>query len=231
MRINVLQLIPGAAAAEGVAVIIDVFRAFTVEAYIMNNGAKRLFAAGEKELAYKAKKEDGGVILIGERKGVMLPGFDYGNSPSGIENADFSGKTVVHTTSAGTQGIANAVNADLILTGALVNARATAEYIKRLNPQTVSLVCMGLEAKRPTEEDDLCAFYIKALLEGKRPDLTSAVERLSRTSGAKFFDPAKSCVFPRKDFFLCTKPDVFGFALSAERAENGMHRIKKIEVY
>ena len=230
MRINILRMLPGAEAAEGVAVIIDVFRAFTVEAYIMNNGAGRLFAAGEKELAYQAKKEDGGVILIGERKGVMLPGFDYGNSPSGIENADFSGKTVVHTTSAGTQGIANAVNADLILTGALVNAKATAEYIKRLDPQTVSLVCMGLEAKRPAEEDELCAEYIKALLEGRRIDLTKGIERLKHTSGAKFFDPAKNCVFPKEDFFLCTELDRFNFVLKAERGENGLDQIKKIDI-
>ena len=74
------------------------------------------------------KKRD--CILIGERHGKILPGFDYGNSPSQIENIDFSKKTILHTTSAGTQGISNAKNAKEILTGSLVNARAIAQYIK-----------------------------------------------------------------------------------------------------
>lgn len=50
-------------------------------------------------------------------------------------------KTVIHTTSAGTQGIVNAVKADKIITGSLINAKAIAEYIKNLltgdkNPQS-----------------------------------------------------------------------------------------------
>ena len=46
---------------------------------------------------------------------------------------DLKEKTIIHTTSAGTQGIANAINAEEILTGSLVNAKAIAEYIKRNN--------------------------------------------------------------------------------------------------
>jgi 2-phosphosulfolactate phosphatase len=45
---------------------------------------------------------------MGERKGKKLPGFDYGNSPTEIQAIDFSGKTVIQTTSAGTQGFADA---------------------------------------------------------------------------------------------------------------------------
>lgn len=47
----------------------------------------------------------------------------------------------MHTTSAGTKGI--------------VNAKAIAEYIKVKEPKEVSLVCMGLDALKETEEDNL----------------------------------------------------------------------------
>ena len=124
-------MVEGAKQATGLTVIIDVFRAFTVEAYLMNNGADKIIPVGDSEIAYKYKKEDPNIILVGERHGKIMPGFDYGNSPSQIENIDFSGKTIVHTTSAGTQGIANASNADVILTGSLVNAKAIANYIKQ----------------------------------------------------------------------------------------------------
>ena len=40
MNIKILKLIEGAKKAEGLTVIIDVFRAFTVACYAFNNGAR-----------------------------------------------------------------------------------------------------------------------------------------------------------------------------------------------
>ena len=42
MNIQILELIEGAKAAKGLTVIIDVFRAMTVEAYVIQNGAARV---------------------------------------------------------------------------------------------------------------------------------------------------------------------------------------------
>ena len=61
---------------------------------------------------------------MGERKGKKLPGFDYGNSPTEIQTIDFSGRIVIQITSAGTQGFANAKDADEVISGSLVNAEA-----------------------------------------------------------------------------------------------------------
>ncbi len=61
----------------------------------------------------------------------MVEGFDFGNSPTDISQADVRGKTIVHTTSAGTQGLTNASGADVVLTGSLVNAAAICEYISQ----------------------------------------------------------------------------------------------------
>ena len=222
-------MVEGAKQATGLTVIIDVFRAFTVEAYLMNNDADKIIPVGDSEIAYNYKKEDPNIILVGERHGKIMPGFDYGNSPSQIENIDFSGKTIVHTTSAGTQGIANASNADVILTGSLVNAKAITNYIKQNNYNDISLVCMGLEAKSQTEEDNLCAYYIKSLLENKPMDLTEEIEKLKYTSGSKFFDVNQQDVFPKKDFFLSTEVDKFNFVLKLEKDEkNNIDYIKKI---
>ena len=220
MNIEILHMVDGAKKARGITVIIDVFRAFSVEAYFFASGVKEIIPVGDVNLAYKLKDKNPDFILAGERKGKILPGFDVGNSPSDIIKLDCSGKTVVHTTSAGTQGIANAVNADEILGAALVNAKATAEYIKRKSPENVSLVCMGLEALSQTEEDNLCAFYIKSLLEEKEIDLKTEIENLKSTSGAKFFDKAQNDVFPEEDFYLCTQVDKFDFVM--HMSENGV---------
>lgn len=230
MEINILQLVEGAKAARGLTVIIDVFRAMTVEAYIMRGNAAALYPVGDKDLAYRYKEEHPEAILVGERNGVMLPGFDFGNSPSQVKNVDFTGKTVVHTTSAGTQGTANAKGASEIITGALVNAKAIARYIRKKNPETVSLVCMGLNAERPIEEDTLCAEYIRSLLLGDPIDPRKEIPHLKETSGAKFFDPKNSTVFPEEDFHLSVEPDVFDFVLRVETDANGFQSVKKIEV-
>jgi len=223
-------MVEGAKEATGIAVIIDVFRAFTVETYIMNNGAKILIPVGDMKIAYNYKEQNQNCILIGERHGKILPGFDYGNSPSQIKNVDFSEKTVIHTTSAGTQGIDNAKKADEVLTGSLVNAKAIAEYIRRKNPKEVSLVCMGLEAKAQTEEDNLCAYYIKNLLENNEIDIKEEIENLKVTSGAKFFDKNQQDVFPEEDFYLSTEIDKYNFVLKVEKDDNGMNYIKKINM-
>lgn len=229
MEIRILQLIEGAKKAEGVTVVIDVFRAFSLEAYMMAAGAKTVIPVGDADLAYRLKQENPEMILAGERGGKIMPGFDLGNSPTDLINGvDVQGKTVVHTTSAGTQGIANAVHAERILCGSLVNAKATADYIRSLNPQIVSLVCMGLEAKEPTEEDTLCAEYIKSLLEGTSIDLEAGIENVKVTSGAKFFDKEQNDVFPQTDFSYCTQVDKFDFAL--ELVEMGDEEIAHVEM-
>lgn len=225
MKIKILHMVEGAKKARGVTVIIDVFRAFTVEAYLMNNGADKIIPTDDIEKALEYKRHDPNIVLIGERHGVKLPGFDFGNSPSQIENISFKGKTIVHTTSAGTKGIMNAKNSEEILTGSLVNAKAISEYIKLKNPKEVSLVCMGLDALKETEEDNLCACYIKSLLESKNVNIEKEISDLKNTSGAKFFDERLQEIFPTLDFYLSTELNKFDFVL---KYDNGC--IKKIKM-
>lgn len=46
MEIRILELIEGAKKAEGLTVIIDVFRAFSLECYLYARGASAVFPAG-----------------------------------------------------------------------------------------------------------------------------------------------------------------------------------------
>lgn len=227
MNIRILELIEGAQAAKGLTVIIDVFRAMTVEAYVINNGAKDLIPMGSIEDAYRYRDEHPGTLLMGERGGKKCEGFDFGNSPTAVKDFDFAGKTVVHTTSAGTQGIANATHASEILTGSMVNAKAIAEYIKKSGADEVSLVCMGLAGVKNTVEDRMCAEYIKAMVEGTPFDLAPWVEKCKTDDGKKFFDPEKQEVFPETDFHLSVEADRFDFVLRVVTGPDGlMHTVR-----
>ena len=126
MNIEIYHLLEGADQAQGLAVVIDVFRAFSLECYLFSRGVQKIYAVGREETAWELKREHPEYLMAGERGGVILPGFDYGNSPSQTEHADFRGKILIHTTSAGTQGLVHtcAAGADEIITGSLVNASA-----------------------------------------------------------------------------------------------------------
>jgi len=230
MNIKIIHSARNAMDATGLTVVIDVFRAFSVEAYLISQNAQRIIPVGEKEVAYDFKKKNKDIILVGERNGIKLPDFDYGNSPTQIENIDFSGKTIVHTTSAGTQGLIRSINADEIITGSLVNAKAIVKYIKDNNYNDVSLLCTSWQNPDYEEEDTICAKYIKAMLEGKPYDIDSKIEELRHTGGAKFFNEELKDVFTKKDFELCTKLNIFNFVLRYNRIDKEYGDITKIDV-
>ena len=219
MNVRIMQLLEGARAAKGVAVIIDVFRAFSVESYLFAHGVNKIIPVADLKIAYEYKEKNPDFLLAGERGGAMCDGFDFGNSPAQVVGKDLSGKTVVHTTSAGTQGLFGAKDAEVVLGASLVNAAATAKYIKDNGFSDVTLVCMGLAGEEETEEDNLCAEYIKSILMGEPISLEAGIENLKVTSGAKFFDK-ENTVFPEEDFYMCTKTDCFDFVLKLKKPEH-----------
>ena len=222
IEISIYHLLEGAREARGLTVIIDVFRAFSLECYLYRMGASEVRPVGllEEALSFRRKWED--CVLIGERHGSKCEGFDFGNSPSRITPEDVAGKIIIHTTSAGTQGIVNAAYADELLTGSLVNAKAIAQYILKRQPEQVSLVCMGNSGTRPAAEDELCAEYIKSLLLGQEmPDIEERIADLQFHGGEHFFDPEKQEAFPQPDFWLCIRKNQFPFVLLVEKDEHG----------
>ena len=227
MNIQILQLVEGARQARGITVVIDVFRAFSTACYVIDKGAEKIIAVGEVETAFKLKEEHPAYILMGERNEIMIPGFDFGNSPYQVEHIDFKGKTIVQTTSAGTRGLVNVTGADEILTGSFVNADAIVRRIQSRNPEEVSLVCMGYSAEHPIEEDTYCAEYIRNGLQGLQTDYESITDNIRETSGARFFVPENQDHAPSTDFYLCLNLNRFDFVLKAVRVGDGIvHLIK-----
>jgi 2-phosphosulfolactate phosphatase len=230
MDIRILQLIDGARQAKGLAVIIDVFRAFSIACYVFGNGARRIIPVDDLARAYQLKKQHPSFLLMGERNGIKQPGFDYGNSPTEIEHVDFNDQTVIHTTSAGTQGIANAQHAEEIITGSFCNAGAIIGYIRSRGFKQVSLVCMGQAARESSDEDTLCAQLIKDSLEGKTPDFQGIRTYLSGYHTArKFFNPEIAWA-PERDFDLCLDLNRFDFVLKVGSAPDGFRSLQKVAV-
>jgi len=227
MKVIIESLIKGAKKAKGLTVLIDVFRAFTTVAYVMDNHAERIIPVGELEKAFNLKRENPSYILMGERKGLKVEGFDYGNSPYEIKNIDFTGKTVIMTTSAGTQGIINAKNADEIILGNFVNIQSTIAYIKKVNPAVVTLVALGGSESKIRDEDELCAEYIKQKLEGKNLAFNKVKSYLKEYKSALKFFNIKKPEFPKGDFDCAMDIDKFKFVLKVVEKDNELFIVKE----
>ena len=231
MKTEIFHLIEGAERAEGLTVVIDVFRAFSMECYLYAAGAEEVRPVGSLEETFAWRERDPGCVLVGERHGRRVEGCDLGNSPSSVVPEKIRGKRIIHTTSAGTQGIIHAVHADEIITGSFVNAEAIVRYIRRKDPEKVSLVCMGKEGLEPAEEDELCAVCLRDMLAGAEPPgLRERLKKLRTGGGSHFFVPGLQDVYPEKDFWMCIDLNRFDFVLQAERDGDGLvSRVRRAE--
>ncbi|MGD8848258.1 MAG: 2-phosphosulfolactate phosphatase [Anaerolineales bacterium] len=202
--------------AAGLVVVIDVLRAFSTAAYAFAAGADSIMVVEMLEEAFQLKEHDPDLILIGEKSGWSVEGFDYGNAPSEVIGEDLSGKRMVMRTSAGTQGVVRAKNAETILAAGLVCAKATAEYICQQAPNLVSFIITGTGEEGFGDEDQACADYISDLVLGHPSNKQKLKERVFNSGwGKRFGNPAFPFLNPvDKDY--CTRIDTFNFYMLYE---------------
>ena len=217
-RILRKQLLAGARQAEGVAVVIDVMRAFTCAPLMFHLGAEEIVLVAEPEAALELKAKEG-CLAVGEVGGKDIPGFDLGNSPSRILAAGralFAGRTVVQRTSAGVTGaLAAARRSDVVILGSYVTASAIARYVRRLSPPppVVSLVAMG--AGEVTPDDEACADYVEHLLTGRPYDHVAALHRIVEHWCTQKHLRGDRNHFPPADPIYCLQRDLFDFVIVA----------------
>jgi 2-phosphosulfolactate phosphatase len=214
MEISIHSLLEGATRAAGTVAVIDVFRAFTTAAITLANGASRIIMVASVEEALALRDGGIGQVCMGEVYGRAPEQFDFGNSPFEVCEIDFSGKTIIQRTSAGTQGIVAAAGlAECLYASSLVTADATVCAMIAGSPDRVSLVAMGDNGRKRTDEDELCAIHLRNRLEG-RPSDPEAVRRLILASGevARFHDPARPHLHP-EDVDIALDIDRYDFAI------------------
>jgi 2-phosphosulfolactate phosphatase len=229
-RVEVLHHLDGARRAAGVAVILDVFRAFTLAPCAIARGARSILPVGTADEAWALKRTDPTLLLAGESDGRPLPGFDFSNSPAAMLRQQLRGRTLVLRTSAGVQGLLAANQAEEVITGSFVNAAAIVAWLQARRASRVSLVAMGWNACEPAAEDEACAAYLAACLRGESPDFEAIRTRLrADPSGAKFFDPSQPW-FPPEDFEACLRLSAYPFVLRRARDAGGRLCLERVDV-
>lgn len=184
MEISIKSCLSGSKSAEGVTVIIDVFRSSNTIIACLMQGAECIFPVACVEEALRLKKAHPDYLLFGEIGGRPPVGFDCDNSPFKVSGLKLGKKQIILTTSAGTKGILGAERSEEILVGSFANAGTIINYLRKTNPPKVSLVAIGLEAHKTATEDGLCAAYIKERLEGKTPVFKKIKDQILKSAGS-----------------------------------------------
>jgi 2-phosphosulfolactate phosphatase len=222
VNIELSSLLHGAQHAEGVVIVIDVFRAFTTAAVAFAQGVEKIILVAEVEEALALRNQGKGQLCVGEVGGRKPEGFDFGNSPYELSQAaGLSGQTLIQSTRAGTVGVAAAQKAETLYLGSFVIATATVKAVLAQTPVLVSIVAMGAEARQRTDEDEQCALYLRNLFQGRRPnpDAVSHLVRMGQEA-QKYDDPALPHFHP-EDKALALQIDKYDFALRVRR-EDGL---------
>jgi 2-phosphosulfolactate phosphatase len=219
MEIRLTSLLQGAQEATGTTIIIDVFRAFTTAAVAFDRGAAQIVLVAEVEEALALRRQGVGDLCMGEVDGRKPAGFDFGNSPYEVSQAELVGKTLIQSTRAGTVGASATKGTEALYLGSFVIAAATARAVLQHAPPLVTIVAMGRAATQRTDEDEQCALYLRNLLQGRRPSLEAVTQLvLIGQEAQKYSDPTQPQYHPQ-DRALALQIDRYPFALCVTRTE------------
>ena len=134
---------------DSIVVVIDVLRATSAMCTAFHHGVEKMIpvASLEEAASYKAQ----GFMVGAERNGIAIEGFDFGNSPYSYMSEKIKGKTVVISTTNGTQAIEAARKASRVVIGSFTNITALCNWLNTQN-KNVLLLCSGWKNKFNLED-------------------------------------------------------------------------------
>lgn len=188
-----------------IVVVIDVLRATSAICAGLANGVKAIIPVDTIDKAIEFQKK--GYLVGAERKGQIVEGFDFGNSPYSFMNEKFIGKEIVLTTTNGTKSIEISKNIDTVVIGSLLNLDKLTSWLTKQNKNVLCL-CSGWQDKFNLE-DSICAGAI--------------VDKL--LDSGKYYSEEDSTI-SAKYLFTQSKKSSFGFL----KASSHRRRLRKLNL-
>jgi 2-phosphosulfolactate phosphatase len=187
-----------------IVVVIDVLRATSAICAAFEHGVASIIPVPTIEEAQTYK--DQGYLAGAERKGQIVEGFDFGNSPFSYMKEEFRGQEVVLTTTNGTKALHMArESAYQVVLGSFLNLTSLSNWLKSQD-KNVLLLCAGWKDKFNLE-DTLFA---------------GAVVNLLRKDFIHFDD---SCV-AAEDMYLLAKNDLRTYLYKSSHS----HRLEQLNI-
>lgn len=202
-----------------VVVVVDVLRATSCMVAGLASGVEKIIPVATVEEALEGQKH--GFLTAGERNGEKIAGFQMGNSPFEFMEAICKGKTIVMTTTNGTQAIQRSRSAAQIFIGSFLNLTAVVEKVFQLPISGVVVHCAGWKNRFSMEDTLFAGAFLDKMGDRASVDCDAGLAALTlyRTVKHQLLDfVMKSSHAKRleklhqhleKDIAFCLQTDVF----------------------
>ena len=217
-----IQVVPTAQQAQDIdcnektAVVIDVLRATSVITTALDNGAQEVIPVRTVEEAQNlyATSDASKTLRGGERNALKIEGFDLSNSPLEYKKKVVEGKTIIITTTNGTNAINNVKGADEVVLACFRNVATVADHLVGLSHRgnhDIIIVCAGTEGHFSLD-DGLCAGMLIELLkqqiEVETDDLGLLVTQYYQQNKTNLLGALSGCFHLKRLFTLGFYDDI-----------------------
>lgn len=194
-----------------VAVVIDVFRAFTTACHILESQPSEYYMVSSSTVAQRLKSDRPRALLVGKPEIGANCHYDIPNSPTLVSNLAIKSRPVIHRTNSGAAGAIYHARSGPTIAVCFANLDASARWLKH-NTYDFDIYPMGLDGHVPTLEDNLCKKSLLALFNGKLINPIHYYEELKNSTGRYFFE-SNQCEYPSSDFNHCLNLNSHNFSL------------------
>lgn len=186
-----------------IVVVVDILRATSVICTMFKNGVNKVLPVRTLDEAKLMK--DKGYVVVAERNGQKIDFADFGNSPFYFTPETIGGKTVVYSTTNGTNAITIGSTANRVVIGSFLNFSAVKNFLLAQNSDILFL-CAGWKGKFCLED----SMFVGAL-----------VDELLNTGEFQTICDSTNCAV---DIWQTAKPDIPTYL---ERVAQ-RHRLRKL---
>lgn len=132
-----------------IVVIVDILRATTIITTMFHQGLKKLIPVKDLDEAKKYKEK--GYLISAERNGKKIDFADFGNSPFDYTPENIKDRTLVYSTTNGTNTINIAKKSEMVLIASFLNFTSIADYLIS-QKKDILILCSGWKGDFCTED-------------------------------------------------------------------------------
>lgn len=148
-----------------IVVVVDILRATSIITTMIENGAEKIIPVENLDQAREYKKK--GFLIAAERNGKKVDFADFDNSPFSFTNSKVQGKTIVYSTTNGTNTINRAKNSDILIMASFLNLSAIVNYLINQGLD-ILILCSGWKGNYCIEDSLFAGVLTSKLVKTKK---------------------------------------------------------------